>query len=492
MSTVRTALVIAVVMLASACADPADPEPALTFTPCGDLITIDEQAIPADLRASLTYECGKLAVPVDYAAPGEKIDIHVVRVRSSTQHDRIGSLIVNFGGPGVSGLQSMGHWPGAVSGDVLGRFDLVSFDPRGTGRSAGIRCPDLGESPDVDVSTEVGFAQFTAEEAKRLKACADHLGGRAEHFNTTATARDMEAIRSALGDDKLTYVGYSYGAKLGAEYADSFPDRVRAVVLDAPSDQALDGLAVHERAIAGFEDSFARYADSCSARPSCAQVGDPREMLADVVAKAATSPIPAKKPGDGRLADPNDILSGVVAFLYADDQWPYLDGALLAAATDSDSTEFFAIDDGFDSGTDDPNIGEPRDAGYVINCNDSDSTLSDEEIKAAVAKTIAKFPVFGRWSAYALFGCKSWPAARHPLNRPKASGAAPILVVGTVHDPATPYAGAVSLAGLLDSGRLLTWDGDGHTAYHQSICVDRHVDDYLISLTLPPPDTHCA
>jgi pimeloyl-ACP methyl ester carboxylesterase len=491
-------LVAGVVFVAGACTqgDKADPTAGgIRFGPCGNLVGIDERAIPAARRAQLNYECGTIAVPVDYADPGgERIDIHVVRVRAAQQRDRIGSLIVNFGGPGGSGLQGMSYWPGAASDDILARFDIVSFDPRGTGRSAGIRCPKEDKpGPDPDLSTEAGYAQFAADDEKQARHCSDRLGRRAPHFNTESTALDIDAIRRALGENTLTYIGFSYGAKLGAEYARNFPDRVRAAVLDGPSDPSLDDIALIERQIAGFEDSFARYANSCPARPSCQSIGDPHTVLARLVKGAAADPIPAKKPGDDRVAYSNDILRGVVAFLYGDELWPDLDSALREASADSDSTMFFdVVDQSFGSGTDDPNVGEPREAGFVIGCNDSAAVQSDEQIKAAVTRLIAKYPVFGRFGASKLFGCRHWQPVRHPLQRPTAPDAAPILVIGTVHDPATPYAGAVSLAETLGSGRLLTWDGDGHTAYHQSTCIDRHVDAYLVSLTVPAPGTRCA
>ncbi|WP_436496686.1 alpha/beta hydrolase [Actinokineospora sp. HUAS TT18] len=475
-----------VAIVASACASAVEAAP-ITFRPCGNLL--DEQAVPEPRRSQLSYECGTLAVPVDHADPtGDRIDMQVVRVRSTQQHDRIGALVVNYGGPGGSGLEGMASWPGAVSDDILARFDLVSFDPRGTGRSAGIRCPGLDAPPDpgVDVATDAGFDQVLADDARRARECADRLGGRAQHYNTESTARDMDALRRALGDDKLTFVGYSYGATLGAEYADQFPDRVRAAVLDGPPDLALDNIALFEGVIAGFEDSFARYAAGCPTRPSCP--GDPRQVLADLVQRAAITPIPAKKPGETRVAHPHQIIQGVIGFLYDDALWPYLDEALTAAATDSDSTEFFAIDDRNRSGTDDPAVAEPRHAGFVIGCNDKGPPPPDERIKEGVGRMIARFPVFGRWAAYGVVGCRNWQPARHELSRPTAQGAAPILVIGTRHDPATPYAGAVDLAKALSSGKLLTWNGDGHTAYHQSECIDRHVDAYLIRLALPTSD----
>jgi pimeloyl-ACP methyl ester carboxylesterase len=315
--------------------------------------------------------------------------------------------------------------------------------------------------------------------------CAAALGSKAALFSTTATAVDIERIRSALGRPTLTYLGWSYGAKLGAEYARLYPDKVWAAVLDAPSNPRTTWIETVERHVAGFEDAFDQVTAWCATEDRCDRLGAVRAFVGDLVRRAEKSPIPSGRPGDDVPTYGIDVVDAVVAAMYDDARWPDLADGLAEAA-------------GGDSGTLRDLIDAVRptdavaDAQLVINCNDSAPGPTEAEIKAAGARFARQFPLFGPWLSWQLFGCAFWQPARHELRPPVAITEHPILVVGTRHDPATPYSGAVAMATSLGTAELLTWEGHGHGAVGRNDCITGHVTAYLTSLTIPPHDTHCA
>lgn len=403
----------------------AEESPTFGFGDCGSLVDPDPQ-LPADRLAQVDFACGRLQVPVDYAHPdGGSLRVQVVRIRHAEQHDRIGSLVLIPGGPGQSGLDYAAYWASALPEGLLERFDVVTFDPRGTGKSAPINC---GKTPDNDkatptpdvVSTE-GFADALALVRRFTEACAARLGDRVEHFNTDATARDLDLLRQALGDEKLTYVGFSYGAKLGAQYAHLYPDKVRAALLDAPSDPRVDAVAVTARQTRGFEQAFDRYAADCPHRSSCAPLEQPRRFVEALVKRADADPIPSGRPADTHPLGGKDVLDAVTAGLYDDQLWPVLDDAL-NEADDGDSGSLRELWDNAWGRThsDDPHIVDPLDAGYVINCNDRPTGPTDAEIRAAARRLVDENPLFGPRGSAELFACHGWQPHRHVLDEPTA------------------------------------------------------------------------
>ncbi|HEX8080604.1 MAG TPA: alpha/beta hydrolase [Jatrophihabitans sp.] len=445
----------------------------------------------------MTFSCGKLAVPLDYSAPdGETAEIFVVRVRSDNQGQRLGSLLVNPGGPGGSGVNLAAGLVTALSEDLLDRFDVVGFDPRGVGLSDPVQCisdkqKDQLTAANPDVRTAAGRAQSRALSAAVVKSCVSKYGSDLGHFNTEETARDMDLIREAVGDAKLNYLGYSYGTRLGAAYAHQFPTRIRTAVLDGAVDPVADELTVSERQTKAFEDAFDQFAADCLKRPDCATLGNPRSAVRALIAGADREPIPGSGETASRRATGGIVTIGVASALYDQSQWNDL-GQALIAAQDGDAAEIIDLADQYLER--DPETGHYSnilDANLAINCNDSTLQVTDELVATVASKWISKYPIFGPNAAASLYSCYSWPRSEHPLPPASAPGAPPILVIGTRNDPATPYAATGVLAKALGSGVVLTWEGEGHTAYPKTACITTKVDSYLITATPPASGESC-
>jgi pimeloyl-ACP methyl ester carboxylesterase len=301
----------------------------------------------------------------------------------------------------------------------------------------------------------------------------------------------MDLVRQAVDDKKLTYLGYSYGTRLGSVYASIFPDRVRAMVLDGAVNPLADELAAAEGQAAGFENAYHQFAADCRRRGSGCRIGpDASQFLARLLAKARRSPIHSGRSGERRVATAGHVLLAAISALYDQKDWPDLESAL-AQADSGDATGVFALADQYSQR--DPHGGYTNilDANIAVNCADSASVVGDATVRRALDSWRAKYPLFGTSLALGMLGCQQWRAPRHPLPRVRAAGAPPILVVGTTHDPATPYASAQVLTRELGSATLLTWDGEGHTAYPKTSCVTRAVDAYLFTVAVPRQGASC-
>jgi pimeloyl-ACP methyl ester carboxylesterase len=447
----------------------------------------------------LSFECGRTDVPISYEEPqGATLPLFLVRVKLAGQTDRIGSLVVNPGGPGGSGSDAAIGLSLTLPEDVLRRFDLVGFDPRGVGLSTPVECipaplkDQLVASeprPVTDQQLDAAFA--LADEVG--KDCTKKYGDALGTFNTVDTARDMDRLRQALGDAQLTYLGYSYGTTLGSTYAELFPDNVRALVLDGAVDPDKDPVADAEASAKGFETGFDAFAENCKGLVAGCPIGDnPREFVYDLLDRAEQNPIPSKKAGETRTATAGVVLSGVQAGLYDQQSWPQLAQALAAAAK-GDSAGLFSLSDNYSGRLQDGTYSNLFDANLAINCADTptDQQVSSAEVRRLAGEWNQKYPLFGAGSAVSLYTCSTWDAKRTPLPHRDAAGAAPILVVGNAGDPVTPLPGAVDMAHDLASGILLTWQGQGHTSYPKTPCVTDAVDKYLIDRTAPQDGLTC-
>lgn len=454
----------------------------LSWTDCGDSI-----------------QCATATVPLDWADPdGEVIQLAVNRHVATG--DRLGSLLINPGGPGGSGIEALKSIAlGRFGADVIERYDLVGFDPRGVGESAPVTCVDGPAmdaivSTDFDFTTDEGIAAAEAAYGAFGAACLDNTGPVLGHVDTTSAARDMDVLRSALGDDTLNYVGYSYGTQLGATYAALFPERVGRVVLDGALDPTLTSDQVGAGQAAGFESALRAYVTDCQAGKSCPLTGTVDHGLAQIkqlLDRAREQPLSTgtDRPLTGMLA-----FSGIALPLYDQTNWQYLTTALKAAIQDNDGSVLLQLADlYYDRSSDGTYSTNSTAAFWAIGCLDGRATTDVAQMRAEAAAVEAVAPTVGYYFAYGGVICAQWPVPEvGPLDSYTAEGAAPIVVIGTTNDPATPYAWAQSLADLLSSATLLTYEGEGHTAYGRSnSCIGDAVDSYLIDGTVPADGTRC-
>jgi pimeloyl-ACP methyl ester carboxylesterase len=480
----------------SATSSPRPVQP-IKWTDCTDRIQPALGSLQASDR-TFSYQCGRLDVPISYRDPGgDTMPLFVVRVVLQGQTDRIGSLVMNPGGPGVSAVNDTVAIAQTLPLDVLRRFDLVGFDPRGVGLSTPVECiPD--KTKDEIVAGEprpVTPAQLDAAFALEKKVddgCAAKYGDALGVFDTVDTARDMDRVRQAIGDQKLTYLGYSYGTTLGSTYAELFPDKARALVLDGVVDPDTNPTKDAEESAAGLEKGFDAFASNCTAQPAgCALGSDPRTFVNDLLAQAEQTPIPSKKAGETRAATAGVVLLAVTASLYDTSSWPELSQALVAAQK-GDSQGLFSIADSYWERLPNGTYSNVMDANTVINCNDTAQRISKAEAVKLAGEWNQKYPFFGAGAAAGLYGCTPWQAKATPVPTPKAvDTSTPVLLVGNTGDPVTPYPGAQDMAKDLQDDVLLTWQGQGHTSYPKTPCVTNAVDAYLIDLTVPPNGQTC-
>lgn len=442
--------------------------------------------------SGMRVDCATLRVPQDWATPtGPTFDLALMRLRRTSQRNRIGSLLVNPGGPGGSGLELAAATPLFLPSEILQRFDIVGFDPRGVGRSSPLRCisdqtKDAAVAADPDPVAQAEFDRQVAAARAAGAACGSRYGAGLRRYGTAQAARDMDAIRQAVGDARLSYLGYSYGTLLGAVYATLFPGRIRAMVLDGAVDPTQSGVAGSEGQAGGFEKAFDNLAASCRRAGSGCPIGpDARATVNRLLDRAAARPVPGRD-GERRRATAGHVLTAIAAALYSQPQWPRLQKAL-AAFDRGDPTEVFALADAFTGRGPDGRYSNEIDVNVAVNCADDRQRPTVADVRRLQGEWRTRYPLFGSSLAMSMLSCATWPVAPAPYPPVKAPGAPPILVVGTTGDPATPYRSTAVLARLLGTGTVLTWQGEGHTAYPQTACIRDTVDDYLVRLD-PPPD----
>ncbi len=481
---------------ASATASPTDASK-ITFSDCSRLLDVSGAGIPSARLKSLTFQCGKVTVPLDYADPtGRTISIQIVKVHDTDQKNRVGSLLVNPGGPGESGLTVPLALAADAPNDLLQHFDLIGFDPRGVGLSSPLDCvtdtqKDAIVALDSDPRTAAGLAAAKQDWDLVAQECAAQYPGTLADYNTTYTAMDMDRIRAALGDKKLSYLGFSYGTALGWTYAHLYPTNVRAAVLDGAVDPTLDFTGFLTQQLTGFESAFDQFSADCLTRPACAAMGQPRAAVIALAAAAQANPIKSSLKGETRTADGGVVLTAVSEALYSKEFWPDLGDAIVAAQK-GDSKLLFELADEYWERNADGSFSNILDANTAILCNDQATRPTDASIQAAATQWATQYPMLGLWFSLELVQCEDWPASGHTLPAATAAGSVPILVVGNTHDPATPYLWAQHLTAALTTGVLLTWEGEGHTAYDQgSSCIDDKVDNYLITGVPPAVGTIC-
>ncbi len=447
-------------------------------------------------------ECAQLTVPVDYARPdGSTIEIAVLRVPAKKASKRLGSLVVNPGGPGGSGVDYARAADFIVGPGVRERYDVVGFDPRGVGRSAPIDCLTdtqldafLGSDPTPDDATEQRtFAQGSAAFAT---ACGTKAGALLAHVSTEDAAKDLDVLRAALGEEKLTYLGKSYGTYLGATYADLFPAQVGRFVLDGVVAPDLTTDEINLGQAKGFELATRTWAKYCVDEGDCplgesvdAVMENLRAFLTDVDA----TPVP--RTGDGSVPQLTEGWAslGIAAAMYDQGAWRTLVDAMDDALA-GDGTALMQLADQYaDRNPGGGYAGNIMEVIYAVNCLDKPESDSVPERLAAAGAAAKEAPTWGRYLAWSSLVCGYWPVP--PVGTPRevrAEGAEPIVVIGTTRDPATPYEWSVRLRDQLAKASLITFDGDGHTAYTRSNgCVDDAVDAWYLEGTVPKDGLRC-
>ena len=479
-------------------------EPELPPRPEGTVAGFGAQQ-PEWIPCENELECAVVHAPLDWEQlEGETITLSLVK-QSALGGGSLGTLFVNPGGPGASGVDYLsGGVGGAVQPDVQEAYDVVSWDPRGVGASTPVTCLDdaamdeylFGVDPaeaNLEVGSDAWMEAALAHEREFGEACLEQTGDLLAHVSTADTVRDLDMLRAIVGDPKLNYLGYSYGTYIGARYADAYPESVGRLVLDGAMDPEAGLSDVVREQTRGFEAALRAYTTDCLTRDDCPLNGPVDVAMAQV--SALLDRVDAKPliGADGRAFTSSTMLTAIITPLYAESNWGYLD-ELFSSVAEGDPAIGLTLADFYydrENGTYRSNSTE---AFSAINCLDYPAgTLDRAQMRADAAELEQIAPTIGRFQGYGDLACAAWPeqpaAERGPVT---GSGADPILVVGTTGDPATPYRWAESLAEQLESGVLATYEGEGHTAYGENACINDVVDDYLLTGAVPASDPQCS
>ncbi|KJY33045.1 alpha/beta hydrolase [Streptomyces sp. NRRL S-495] len=474
-----------------------------TWTTCGEL------------------QCATLTVPVDYAHPetGRTFTLPLARSVTADPAQRMGSLVFNPGGPGESGVEQLKSGGlSSFSERARARFDIVGFDPRGVaGSKPAVDCGSSDsadqDQPESDATSTSAYPKTGAERSaaladaeKQVAACKARSGAILPHVGTLDAARDLDVLRAALGDEKLSYLGWSYGTYLGTVYGELFPHRVRALVLDGAVDPSLDWSEAALQQGRAFRNSVDDYARQCAtvvhdACPATTPDGI-HKVITDLHRRTAKHPL--RITGTTERLDQNMLLAALTKSMYSpESQWQELSKAL-RAARGGDGTKLAEIaSPGISAQPTQDDSSGPGGSGEqapdnssvaitAVNCLDQPHPRDSQPYWELLERADREAGVFGTSAVLAELTCKDWPAGQQQPHRVNAEGLPPALVVGTTGDPATPYQWSQGLAAQLPGGMLLTFKGTGHTAYGRSnTCVNDAVDAYLIDLKPVPGGTTC-
>lgn len=459
-------------------------------------------ASPTPLPGGAVWECSFMDVPLDYAEPeGDTIELALIRAEAMDEKKRIGSLIFNFGGPGASGVATLPAF-GTDYDKLRTRYDLVSFDPRGVGRSAGVECEDdaqldarYQEDGTPDDATEE--KAFTEDTKTYVAACEKNSGKELPFVGTTNAARDMDLMRQVLGDDKLYYFGISYGTELGGVYAHLFPQHVGRAVLDAVVDPTEDAEQSSLGQARGFQLALDNFAKDCVDRGDACELpgstaDEVEQGVSDLLGRLEKKPIAGI--GSRKLTQ-TQATTGIAAALYSKETWPLLEQGV-DEADGGNGGLLLALADSLNGRSEDGHYDNSAAANTAINCADSKERFTLDQTKEKLPAFHEASPVFGDYLGWGLMACTGWPV-KGAWDTPdvSAEGAAPVLVIGNTGDPATPYAGAKAMAEELGEGVgvEMTYKGEGHGAYNSgSACVQKAVGGYLLDGKVPADGTVCG
>lgn len=447
-------------------------------------------------------QCATAVAPLDWSDPGgDRIELALVR-QPATSSNRLGSLLVNPGGPGGSGYDFIADSVDYATDERLqAAYDIVGFDPRGVGRSTPVRCYEDPAELDAyiydiypgDPGSDEWLAAAAATSTAFGERCLELTGPLLGSVDTLSSARDLDMLRAALGDETLNYLGYSYGTLMGALYAELFPGKTGRLVLDGAVDpDATDFEGTRTQAV-GFEGALTAFLTDCASAEDCpfsGTVEESRATIRGLLDSLDASPLAA---ADGRELGSGTMFTAIILPLYNPLTWADL-YELFTTVFQGDPTYAFELADRYnDRAVDGTYLANTTEAFIGIKCLDNRDDASVEQMRAEAEQLAAVAPVFGPQMSWGGTGCSNWP---EPPTRERgpivAAGSTDILVLGTTNDPATPYEWAVSLAGTLENGHLVTYDGEGHTAYNKSnACVNDAVDAFLVDGTVPASDPRC-
>jgi len=467
-------------------------------------------AAPAELRSYYTqqvnwvpcesdFTCAKIKVPLDYSKPGgDSIEIAALKL-STKGNSKKGSLLVNPGGPGGSGYDFVRDAGSTnISEKVRANYDIVGFDPRGVKRSAPVTCltdqeRDASRAKTYALDTDAGLAEALADNKAIAAKCAEKTGTVLGHIDTASAAKDLDILRGVLNDNKLNYLGYSYGTFLGSTYASLFPDNVGRMVLDGAMDPSLSYEELTSGQAKAFEKAILAYVTHCLDSSGCPLSGTPEEavgQIQDIIKAVESEPRAAK---DGRMVNASMFVSGFILPFYNDDNWPLLTQALDSAIKGDVSPMLRLADFGADREPNGKYTANSTFAFGAINCLDYPMVTDTAGMRADEQQLRLASPTLGYYFAYGGTNCKDWPYQNVRTPAPADyKGSTDIVVIGTTGDPATPVEWASELRKQLGTAALLTWKGEGHTAYGRSNdCIGNAVDSYLVDGKTPADNTVC-
>ena len=448
------------------------------------------------------FLCGTVSAPIDWNKPGAgsfKLAFTYKPVSNTKKF-----LFVNPGGPGASGVSFVRDNLSSIGTATLrSNFNIVGFDPRGTGSSSPIKCLN-NKDMDSFLYDDTGYATGTKEDlaasrasiAKFVAACKKNTGPILGHVDTVSAAKDLDLLRAVFGQQKLDYVGFSYGTFLGTTYAALFPTKVGRFVLDGAIDPSVSDEEMNYNQLVGFDQALKNYMKDCIANvPTCPFSGTVDQGLARISSFMKTVELNPITGQDGRSVGLSVVDTGLSMSLYSQEYWQYLTQAFNDAFDSQDGTMFLALADAYNERNQGGGYASNMLEAFIsINCLDARSNPSEAAQKAQNAKMLKASPTLGPYWQWGAELCAHWPypVAKRPASY-AAKGSPSILVIGTTGDPATPYKEAVALAHkVLSKGFLVTYTGEGHTAYGRSnTCVDNTVDNFLTKGTLPKTEPKC-
>ncbi|WP_104182001.1 alpha/beta hydrolase [Arthrobacter sp. B0490] len=502
---------VAVVLGLSGCTlfSPDDADAPATGVETADPAAVGE--VDADLRGFYTQEvlwedcegsfsCATIEVPLDYSDPGRS-SIDIAAIRSDATGEAQGTILVNPGGPGGSGVNIVKDSLDYVTSERLREdYDVLGFDPRGVNRSSAVKCYTDAEQDGArqetypaDAPEDELLALMIADAQEYADLCAERSGELLGFVDTESAARDMDILRALVSDEKLNYLGFSYGTQLGATYADLFPERVGRLVLDGAIDPSLSNENITLGQAGGFERAVRAYVAACQQGSECPYTGsvdDGVRQIQDLFAAVEREPLTAE---DGRVVPISTFVQGFILPLYDNGNWPTLTQAVTAALAGDPNSMLYLADLSAERRPDGTYATNATAAFLAVNCLDYPTTNDPAQMRADEQELVAASPTFGRFLAYGGITCAPWkyPPVLGPAPL-RAAGADPIVVIGTTGDPATPYEWSTALAEQLESGVHVTWQGEGHTAYGRSNdCILDLVDSYFIDGTVPADDSRC-